>query len=407
MQEFYKKALLALVLLIVADALLAFFFIHQSYLSLSLLPAQKHGAGWHYVSYSDVATGGNSTIRIQDADKERLRFDLKLTELAAYPFVSAELFLSDAKGRSTLADWSMYTNVTFLARCAPANSMILVISAFDEKISKAGEWQTYKSPGTYFSCNEKGVPVNLDMHRLTIPEWWLYSMKLELADQAYTLDKVSKIVFGTSFTSPRNVDSHVEISGLTLRGRDYRYLVALGLLLLTSWAAFGIWFFRAHSRALIASLDSRLKKDLALVAYRQLTLEPYKDKEKASILRFIATNYIDPELDLERVVAGTGTNRTKVNDVLKTELGMTFTSYLNKLRLTEAARLLAEKSGAAVAEIAYSVGYANVSYFNKLFKEEYGCTPKSFRSLATQQGVPAALPPAEAPPSSDVPGQAT
>jgi AraC-like DNA-binding protein len=82
------------------------------------------------------------------------------------------------------------------------------------------------------------------------------------------------------------------------------------------------------------------------------------------------------------VASETGANRNKVNEVLKAELGMTFTSYLNKLRLTEAARLLAEKDGAAVAEIAYAVGYANVSYFNKLFKEEYGCTPKAFRSLA-------------------------
>jgi AraC-like DNA-binding protein len=38
-----------------------------------------------------------------------------------------------------------------------------------------------------------------------------------------------------------------------------------------------------------------------------------------------------------------------------------------------------------VAEIAYSVGYANVSYFNRLFKEEYGCTPKAFRTVALQQ----------------------
>jgi len=74
-------------------------------------------------------------------------------------------------------------------------------------------------------------------------------------------------------------------------------------------------------------------------------------------------------------------SRTKINDILKAELGFTFTSYLNKLRLTEAARLLAEKEDANIAEIAYSVGYKNVSYFNKLFKEEYGCTPKSFKSL--------------------------
>jgi AraC-like DNA-binding protein len=62
-------------------------------------------------------------------------------------------------------------------------------------------------------------------------------------------------------------------------------------------------------------------------------------------------------------------------------LGFTFTGYLNKLRLTEAARLLADKPEASIAEIAYSVGYKNVSYFNKLFKEDYGCTPKIFRSI--------------------------
>jgi AraC-like DNA-binding protein len=138
-----------------------------------------------------------------------------------------------------------------------------------------------------------------------------------------------------------------------------------------------------------ANVDTQLKTDLPLVAYRQLTLEPYRDKEKAAVLKFIATSYTNPELDLEGVVAATGTNRTKVNEVLKSELGMTFTSYLNKLRLTEAARLLTEKSDTTVADIAFSVGYANVSYFNKLFKEEYGCTPKAFRTLADQQDPPA------------------
>jgi AraC-like DNA-binding protein len=72
---------------------------------------------------------------------------------------------------------------------------------------------------------------------------------------------------------------------------------------------------------------------------------------------------------------------------------MTFTGYVNKLRLTEAARLLTEQSTATVAEIAYSVGYANVSYFNRLFKEEYNCTPKSFRALAPDAAAAATEPP--------------
>jgi AraC-like DNA-binding protein len=192
-------------------------------------------------------------------------------------------------------------------------------------------------------------------------------------------------MFGTSTATPRNVDSYVEISELTLHGRDYRYLAALVVIILGGWIAFGVWFFLAHSRALLASVESKMKTNLPLVAYRQLTLEPYKDKEKALVLRYIASAYTDPKLDLEAVVEGTGANRYKINEVLKAELGMTFTSYLNKLRLTEASRLLTEKSTAAISEIAYLVGYANVPYFNKLFKEEFGCTPKSFRTLAAQQ----------------------
>jgi AraC-like DNA-binding protein len=94
-------------------------------------------------------------------------------------------------------------------------------------------------------------------------------------------------------------------------------------------------------------------------------------------------------------VGETGVNRNKVNEILKAELGFTFSGYLNKLRLTEAARLLADKGAATVSEIAYSVGYNNVSYFNKLFKEEYGCTPKVFRgALAASLGETAVNSPA-------------
>lgn len=401
MQEFYKKALLALIGLVIADALLAFFLIYQSYLSVSLLATNKAGAGWHYMTNTDQVMGGTSSARIPDPQRDQLRFEFKVTDAGQYPFSSAGLIPHDAKGRLAQVDWTKFTDITFLAKCAPSNSMMFGISTFDDKISKAGDFLTYRSPTTYFSCNARGVPVSLDLTRMVIPDWWFYSVKLDLSYQGYELNKVSKIMFGTSSQSPHNVDSYLDISELTLHGRDYRYIAALVILELASWLAFALWFFRAHAQALTASLNSKMKKDLPLVAYRQLTLEPYKDKEKASVLRYIATNYTNTELDLENVVTATGTNRNKVNEVLKTELGMTFTSYLNKLRLTEAARLLAENSAAAVAEVAYSVGYSNVSYFNKLFKEEYGCTPKSFRSLASQQ-APADVPAAAeiAPPQS-------
>ncbi|MFJ1472526.1 helix-turn-helix domain-containing protein [Massilia orientalis] len=388
MQEIYKKALLALILLVAANALMVSFFTYQSYRSLSLLPWAGGGVRLKAAGWTDSGMGGTSIIRILDDQSDKLRFDMKLTKAVAFPSATADLVLTDMKGRQVLADWSKYTSITFLAKCTPSNSMVFSLTTFDEKISKKGDFQTYRVPATYFPCNKKGVPVSLDLTRLALPDWWLNKMKLDLSSQGYALDKVAKISFGANLNSPPDVDSQVEISELVLHGRDYRSFAWLAVALLASWAVFAVWFFRAHSRALVASVANSLRKDVPLAAYRQLTLEPYKDKEKAGLLKYIATNYTDAHLDLESVVTATGINRTKVNDLLKSELGMTFTGYLNKLRLTEAARLVSENSGAAISEIAYSVGYANVSYFNKLFKEEYGCTPKVFRSISAQQSAP-------------------
>jgi AraC-like DNA-binding protein len=385
MQEFYKKAMVALIVLLVVDALLAVFFVYRTFPTRTLMPAHKDGARWHYRTYSDVEAGGASPVRLHDTSLDRLRFDFKLKDVAAFPFVAGELIPHDNKRRPIHEDWSKFRTISFVAKCSLATALAFEVSDFDEKISKPGKFDTYLPPRTFFSCNEQGMPVTLDLARLLIPDWWYTSRNQDLGRQSYKLDKVGKILFGTSAATPHNVDVSIEISELTLHGRDYRYLAALLLIVLGGWGAFGAWFFLAHARALLASVDSKVRINLPLEAYRQLTLEPYKDKEKASVLRYIASSYTDPKLDLETVVDATGANRHKINDLLKAELGMTFSSYLNKLRLTEASRLLIEKSSAAVSEIAYLVGYANVPYFNKLFKDEFGCTPKSFRLLAAQQ----------------------
>jgi AraC-like DNA-binding protein len=347
------------------------------------MPPDSGAVRWHYASFTDAAYGGASKIRIDQSTQKSLVFDYKFSSASNYPMASAALLMDGADGKPAPADLSKFSTVTFLAKCVPANTLAFTMTTFDEGVTKPGEVLTYPPAMTFFACNEKGTPVSVDLTRLFIPQWWYEAMHADLSRQFYKLDHVIKFEFGGSQHSPHELDSHVEISELTLHGHDDRYIAGLAVILVISWGAFAIWFFRAHSRALVASLDSRLRKDMPFVAYRQLTSESVEDTEKAAILRFIATHYANSGLDLEGVAAGTGASRSKINDVLKSELGMTFPGYLKKLRLTEAARLLTDKAGATVAEIGYFVGYPNAPYFNKLFKEEYGCTPKVFRNLAT------------------------
>lgn len=387
MQYFYRKALAALLVLLLADALLACFCIDRSQPSWSFAARAAGAARWQLAPITDIPYGGRSTVHIRDAPLRSLGFDFRLSGAIANPWASAALWFGGADGKPLAQDLSKYSTVTFLARCVPANSLVLILTVVDGRVARPGGKPVFLPVMTYFSCNEQGMPVSLDLTRLTIPDWWYEAEHVDIARRSYQLDQVTKLEFGASPFSPREADSHVEIGDLALHGRDDRYLAALAAVLLAGWCAYGIWFFRAQSRALIATVDARLKKDLSFVAYRQLTVSPAGDEDQAAILRFIATHYADSELDLERVTAGTGANRNRINEVLKTALGMTFTGYLKKLRLTEAARLLADKAAATVAEIARSVGYANCSYFNKVFKEEYGCSPTQFRTRR-QPGQP-------------------
>lgn len=74
-----------------------------------------------------------------------------------------------------------------------------------------------------------------------------------------------------------------------------------------------------------------------------------------------------------------GINCIKMNELLKVEFGLMFMGYLNKFCLVEVSCLFLEFDSCNIVDIVYMVGYKNIFYFNKLFKEEYGCILKFFK----------------------------
>jgi|SRR5450830_123055 len=384
MHEFYNRALVRCLGLLAASLMLAWACIEASQPRQALLPSA--GLPWRLAASSDGEPGSRTAVRVRH-DANLVRADFRIASEPGpnrHPFAAADFVFTDGDGKHALVDLSRHTSLTLRVRCSPANILTLGVPTFDAAVSRPGDLLTYRTPAAFFACNETPSRVTIDLTRLETPQWWFDMFKLDLSRQAYALDRVAKLYVGTTFQSPRDIASTVELGDIALHGRDERYLWMLGVVLTGGWSLFAFWFFRAHAAALVRDVRQKLHKDRPLQAYQQLALEPQRDREKAAVLRHIATHFASATLDMDSVVQATGSNRNKVNEILKAELGFTFTAYLNKLRLTEAARLLAEKSGATVAEIAYAVGYGNISYFNRLFKEEYGCTPKAFRAAAGQ-----------------------
>lgn len=77
-------------------------------------------------------------------------------------------------------------------------------------------------------------------------------------------------------------------------------------------------------------------------------------------------------------VAAANRGHEHVSRQARKYLGVTPTAYVNRLRILHSAMLLREDRQ-TLAEIAVACGFENLSYFHRLFREQYGCTPDTYR----------------------------
>jgi len=66
------------------------------------------------------------------------------------------------------------------------------------------------------------------------------------------------------------------------------------------------------------------------------------------------------------------------NRMIRNKTGMTYSAYLQQIRLEKAATLLL-RSQLTIDEICEAVGYKNKGFFYKIFKEKYGMKPAEYR----------------------------
>ena len=95
---------------------------------------------------------------------------------------------------------------------------------------------------------------------------------------------------------------------------------------------------------------------------------------------FIASNSHRRDLSVTALAAHLNVTPRYVQRLFETD-GTTFSEFLLAQRLARAHRLLCEPRAvtAAIATIAYDVGFGDLSYFNRRFRRQYGMTPREVR----------------------------
>jgi len=103
-----------------------------------------------------------------------------------------------------------------------------------------------------------------------------------------------------------------------------------------------------------------------------------KEREIVRELSVFINNYPEKQLSVAYLCKKGGLSPSKLQEGFKMMHGTTVTDYIRDVRVRLAENLI-KTTDMNISEVVYSIGFISRSYFSKIFKAKYNCSPKEYK----------------------------
>lgn len=134
-----------------------------------------------------------------------------------------------------------------------------------------------------------------------------------------------------------------------------------------------------HQSVILAQL-----LELLVLLHRERSRQPAPSgpmvRERIAAICAHVERHYDQEFRLEELAGRCALSASHFSHVFRSCTGVPVFEYVNRVRIGRACLLL-RNSNQSVLEIAYQVGYNNISFFNRYFRRVMGMSPTEYRNL--------------------------
>ena len=102
------------------------------------------------------------------------------------------------------------------------------------------------------------------------------------------------------------------------------------------------------------------------------------DRRIRKVTTVLDEQYRDPP-SIEQLADAVGLSASRLAHLFRKEVGTSIQSYIVERRLLMAAMLIVQ-TDERISQIAYSVGFGDVSNFNHSFKRRFAMSPREYRA---------------------------
>jgi YesN/AraC family two-component response regulator len=197
-----------------------------------------------------------------------------------------------------------------------------------------------------------------------------------------------------------------DINGLRLLSATKRRYPSYPILMLTEQHSedLAVWAFRERVSDYLVKPISELQAKRTLDALTRILRPPSSETSRRVEITNVplplegrfragnnqqialrpAINFVEAhfrtKINAGKVASLCGMSPSYFSRAFRTAYGITFQEYLMRLRTREAYRLL-NNPNASVTDVAYTVGFNDVSYFGRMFKRYYNMSPSDYRQI--------------------------
>jgi AraC-like DNA-binding protein len=308
---------------------------------------------------------GNSQVTNFEVSDSTIKFSYLLRMGVKYPYAGISIKTISAKS-SIMVDFSKYDSLEIsLETPDPVN---LALNSYWDGVTVL---PTNPTGRLYQSSMLIKGDTTVGLEKFITPDWWFKNNNISIDERSKMGRDLSQVFsFGienSDYENPNNGVS-VVVDKISLK-KDLTLLNRTALISLIFYVLLYSYFWKFGTSHLGGPV---------VIPYRELKVRSYVDEDSQKIKDYVAENFSNVDLTVKQASIDTAITQAKIQVILRTQFKMTFRQYLNRIKIHESKRLLLE-TDRQVTDIAFRVGYKNVTHYNRIFKEMEEVSPNQYR----------------------------
>lgn len=354
--------------------------------SIFLLPLYVYGvvllppgnkAKWG--TFDDHLEGGKSENIALSVSSDQVEWIFCMKPGCPWPYIGLSLALPYDTTSINRNSFGKDDSLIMILRSNRETSVKLQLATYDPLVTKPDNDLTCRILENLITVKKESCRVAVPLGEFKTASWWLQRYKVPPENNDLHLESIRRIEWEfTDSDRLEKIDTLI-ISRVELKHKSSNSAFLLGIIAIIFFIGIGILWKITIRKKTTNTTDDKF------ISAQQLQPRPVSAEagEWERVLSFLQNNYFDAELSLQKVAAELGFSESRLSRLINEHNPDGFRSLIHDLRIMEAKRLLTETE-LNISEIAFKLGYAASSHFNREFKQRVGITPSNFRKESTE-----------------------